>query len=511
MTTTLLPANYDYTDKDFEAIRERMFNLIRSVFTDWSDEAVANFGNILVESYSWILDIVTFYQDGQAREGRFAFVELRRNMIALLKLISYEMASASAASADVTLTIENADALTGIVTPSTTPVVVQTEEVTDPIRGELQGTISFDLGAGETSKNFIWENSITQTPYVVASNNRADQEIILPFGPYLDYSEQVSTPTQGTWTRVDTFFNSGPTDLHYRVQIDQNDRATIIFGDGQNGAIPVGNITTQYKVGGGIFGNVEQNSLVKVLGRFTDTTGRVAVISSTNASAASGGFPREEVEAARVNGPQSVRALNRTVAREDYEINARRVNGVGRALMLTSNEDVTIGENRGKLYIIPKTGGTASPLLLQQVRDILTLPPPDGYPTTLTFQYEVLSGPYKPVNHEGTIWIRQGYDPTQVKNAIIENLEDYYEPMLASGAPNPNVDFGYYYKDSTGAPAGAIPWSDVFNVIRDTAGVRKLDPNLKLNGVASDVTINNWEFPSLGSVTLINGETSGAI
>jgi len=81
--TQILPTSYDYTDKDFLAIRERVFDLIRSVFPDWSDEAVANFGNVLVESFSWILEVLTFYQDQQAREGRIAFVQLRRNMIAL--------------------------------------------------------------------------------------------------------------------------------------------------------------------------------------------------------------------------------------------------------------------------------------------------------------------------------------------------------------------------------------------------------------------------------------------
>ena len=511
MTTTILPTSYDYTDKDFLAIRKRVFDLIRSVYPDWSDEAVANFGNLLVESFAWISDVLTFYQDQQAREGRIAFVQLRRNMIALAKLVGYELSSAEAATADVTLTITNASSLTGTVTPAATPVVVQTLEVTDPIKGELQGTVSFDLSLGETSKTFTWEHSQIQTPYVVASNNRPDQEIILPFGPFLDTSEQPSTPTQGNFTRVDSFFNSGPTDAHYRVQIDQNDRATIIFGDGKNGAIPVGNITTRYKTGGGIFGNVEANALRKVVGKFVDSVGTEAFITSTNSNAAEGGVPREEVNAARVNAPLSTRVLNRTVAREDFEINAQRLPGVGRCLMLTSNEDPVIGENRGKLFVVPATGGVPSESLLQEVRDILTLPPPDGYPHTLTFQLEVLAAVYENIDVECTIWLEEGFVPAAVKQSISDNLDDYFDPMLASGEPNPNVDFGYYYQDSEGVPSGEIPWSDVFNVIRDTTGVRKLEHTLKLNGVTNDVPISNWEFPAKGLLTVINGATAGAI
>lgn len=511
MTTTILPKSYDYTDKDFYSLRERVFDLIRSVFPDWSDEAVANFGNILVESFCWIEEVLTFYQDQQAREGRIAFAQLRRNMIALCKLIGYELDPASAATADVLLTISNPSALSGIVTPVASPVVVQTEEVTNPVKGELQGTVSFDLSLGETSKTFPWQNSITQTPYVVASNSRADQQIILPFGPFLWGSEVVSTPTQGVFTRVDSFFNSGPTDTHYRVQMDQNDRATVIFGDGKNGVIPVGNITTAYKVGGGIYGNVEPNSLKKVVGKFTDSFGHQAYITAANAAKAEGGAPREEVEAARVNAPESIRAINRTVAREDFEINAKKVVGVGRALMLTSNETAVVGENRGKLFIVPTTGGAPSSLLLQQVEDKLTLPPPDGYPHTLTFQLEVLPAVYREIDIDATIWLKEGYVPSAVKAAIDAALEDYFEPMLASGAPNPNVDFGYYYKDADGVPAGEIAWSDVFNVIRDVPGVRKLEHTMKLNGVVDDVSIANWEFPAKGNLIVVNGDTATAI
>ena len=45
----LLPLNLDYTDKDFASLRTRLFALIASVFPDWTDREVSNFGNILVE------------------------------------------------------------------------------------------------------------------------------------------------------------------------------------------------------------------------------------------------------------------------------------------------------------------------------------------------------------------------------------------------------------------------------------------------------------------------------
>jgi hypothetical protein len=507
----ILPPSIDYSDKDFESLRARLFDLIRSVFPAWTADAAANFGNLLVESFCFVGDVLTYYQDQQAREGRFAFVQMRKNMIALCKLIGYELSGAEAATGDVVLTITNAADLVGTVTPDTSPVVIATDALTDPVRGEIQGAVAFDLSLGETQKTFTWRHSLTQTPFVVASTGKKDQQITVPFGPFLQGTDGVSTPTQGPWQRVDSFFNSGPTDPHYRIAVDQNERATFIFGDDQNGAIPIGNITLTYETGGGIAGNVEAGSLKRIEQSFFDSVGTRAYLEATNPADTEGGIPREEVEAARINAPESLRVLNRTVAREDYEINARRVPGVGRSLMLTSNEDTAIGENRGKLFVIPTTGGTPSSGLLDDVFEMCTV----TYPNTVTFQLEVLAAVYKTIDVVAVVYLRQNVTPSAAKAAVVEALEDFFEPMLADGTPNPNVDFGYNYKDEDGNPAGEIAWSDVFNVVRDlTAYLRKVDAGpdgFTLNTVRDDIYLPNWQFPKLGNVTVINGDTGTEI
>lgn len=503
---TLLPPNSNYSDKDFESLRSRLFDLINSVYPKWTTDTVHNFGNILIEGYCFVGDVLGFYQDQHAREGRFGTVQLRKNMIALTKLIEYQLKGATASTCDVLLTITNYEDLVGTVMPSNPIVIIGTSAITNPIRGEIQGTVSFDLSSSETSKTFDWQNSLTQTPYVIASTGKINQRIFLPFGPFLTGSDLVETLTQGPWLKVESFFDSGPSDPHYRVSVDQNDRAEYIFGDGKNGVIPVGNITCKYKTGGGIFGNVESGSLKNIEGSFVDSEGNTAHVVATNEAGAEGGSPREEVEAARVNAPESIRVLNRTVAREDYEINAKRVDGVGRPLMLTSNEEVSIGENRGKLFIIPKSGGTPSQAMLDAVTSMVT----EEYPKTITFQLEVLAAVYKTINVRAVVFLQRNTSKRDTKAAIIAALEDFFEPMLADGTINTNVDYGWNYKDADGNPAGEVSWSDVFNVVRDlTTYVRKVDSGstgFTLNGLRSDVSIPNWQFPKLGAVTIINGD-----
>ncbi len=265
-----------------------------------------------------------------------------------------------------------------------------------------------------------------------------------------------------------------------------------------------------YKVGGGAEGNVEAGSLVVLEGAFTDIHGRPVQVAVTNAAPATGGADRQSVASAKLLAPESLRSLTRTVTREDFEINARRVPGVARALMLTSNEDTSIDENAGILFVIPEGGGLPTPALknrvLQQVTEI--------YPHTLTFQVAVQSPVYKNVDIEARIYLRQGHAPATLRDRVKANLKAMFRVSEPGGIPNPLVDFGFNIKDADGNPVGEIAWSDVFNVIRDTEGVRKIGDrhgDLKLNGLPVDIKFGIKEFPRLGNVTLTGGDTGGLL
>ena len=95
----------DYTDKDFDSLRVRLQSLVRSVFPDWTDFGVASFGNILLELYAFIGDVLAFYLDNQARESRLLTATQRKNLIALTKLIGFRPSGARAATADVVFTL----------------------------------------------------------------------------------------------------------------------------------------------------------------------------------------------------------------------------------------------------------------------------------------------------------------------------------------------------------------------------------------------------------------------
>lgn len=498
---TLLAQAADYTDRDFDSLRLRLQNLVRSVFPEWTDFNVAGFGNLLLELYAFVGDVLTFYQDNQARESRIATATQRKNLIALTKLLGFRPAGARAATADVTFTLAAPPAAAVTIRKGTR---VRTASVTEPLVFQLLADETIPTGANPPVGTGTVEHSESQEE-LFSSTGLPNQEVVLPRTPFLDGSAEVSAGN-GAYTEVQNFLGSTATDRHFTVVVDQNDRATVRFGNGVNGAVPSGTITVRYKTGGGAKGNVEAGALSKVDGSFTDDAGAPVTVSVTNPSPASGGTDRQTIAQIKALAPESIRVLNRTVSREDFEINARRLPEVARALMLTSNEDAGIAENTGILFVVPRGGGLPSQALKDAVKNQVTV----VLPSTLTFQLSVQDPVYVPVDVEAKVYLRQGANAATVRAAILKALQDFFAVSLPDGTPNPNVDFGFNVKDSDGNPAGEIALSDVLNAVRDVSGVRKIGDgpgDFLLNGAREDLEIGTREFPTLGAVTTINGDT----
>ncbi|MCP4675922.1 MAG: t4-like baseplate wedge, partial [Deltaproteobacteria bacterium] len=348
-------------------------SLITSVFPEWSDFDTAAFGNILLEMYAFVGDVVCYYLDNQARESRLVTATQRKNIIALARMFNYKLHGAQAATAEVELSLKSPPSA-DVVIPAGT--IVRTKEITEPVDFQLLSSVTINADQDPPQASGVVEHSKTHVQLFDASG-LAYQDIALDFTPYLDGSAVVIA-TNGVYTEQQSLLSSGPNDRHYTVLVDQSDRATVRFGNGANGEIPTGGISITYKTGGGADGNVEAGRIAVVDGSFQDIYGNHVQLSVTNPDPASGGTERQTIESARLLIPESLRALNRTVAREDFEIHARLVPGVARALMLTSNEDASIAENSGILYVVPQGGGAPTPALKNNVLRMVT----ETYPCT---------------------------------------------------------------------------------------------------------------------------------
>jgi hypothetical protein len=424
----------------------------------------------------------------------------RKSVIALARMLGYRLPGAQAATATVTFDLP---------APMTGDVllvagrVLTTEAVATPVRFQLLADVA--LPAGATHAEGVVEHSENQSK-TIAATALVGTDVVLDRTPYLDGSAR-PTAGNGDYAEQTTLLGSGPNDRHFLVLVDQNDRATIRFGDGKNGAPPTGTIQIAYKTGGGDAGNVDPNTIRVLEGTVTDSRGRPAHLTVTNPMRASGGIERQSVAAAKLLVPATLRAPARSVAREDFEIHARELTSVARALMLTSDEDPTIEENTGILYVVPAGGGVPTPALkgavLRQVTEV--------YPCTLTFQPSVQDPVYRAVAIDARLFLTPPVTPASraaVGARLRAALSNFFRITNADGTPNPAIDFGFNLSVRGGAPE--VAWSALFDLLLRTPGVYKLEPyDLQLNGLPSDMKLAPREFPVLGDHVQLTDALTG--
>ncbi len=122
---------------------------------------------------------------------------------------------------------------------------------------------------------------------------------------------------------ADTLYGAGPDSRRFHVLTRGDARSEVQFA----GRLPTGtgNVTADYRTGGGAAGNLDSGRLTQPV------TPVLGVRSVTNAVPAQGGSDQETVESIRVAAPRSIRTLDRAVALPDYEAFAESYRGVGKA------------------------------------------------------------------------------------------------------------------------------------------------------------------------------------
>ena len=130
------------------------------------------------------------------------------------------------------------------------------------------------------------------------------------------------------WTRVETLADSGPLDRHLLIEVDDRERASVVFGDGRNGAAPPSgrnNIVARYRTGLGTGANVAALGIHKMpqSAAFLERT--------LNPAPASGGADREAPEQARQQARLRVRTLERAVSLADHADLALTFAGIAKA------------------------------------------------------------------------------------------------------------------------------------------------------------------------------------
>lgn len=374
----------DYMARDYDSLLQAMRDLIPQVLPEWRDFTnEADFGNVLLELFAHMGDILSYYQDRVAEESFLATARTRRSVIEHLRLIGYELGTAAPAGTALrvsvpatvkdTVTINPGDAFATSSTPDRPAIRFEylgPAALTIDFAGVKPDSGNRRVYDGTDGRGIpVTEGRLWQNELVAHSDGSPNQRVPLshpqvilgpPGPPSQDLADlSVVTVTAGAvsvWTRRDTLAFSQSGRLDYMVEIDADDRATLVFGDGEFGGIPPrqAEIRATYRVGGGRAGNVPPEAITTIV-KSPDLARLGAQV--FNSGPATGGADREDAGRAARRAPAVFRSTRRAVTAADYEALALSFGGVGKVRAVPN------GWNEVKLLVAPEGGGTVSDVL----------------------------------------------------------------------------------------------------------------------------------------------------
>lgn len=241
------------------------------------------------------------------------------------------------------------------------------------------------------------------------------------------------------WQVVDDLVASGPRDRHVVINWAAGE---LLFGDGENGALPVANaanpdanvIARAYRSGGGAAGNVAAGRIDTLLTPIAGIDGGA----TTNPFEAAGGADEETLDEAKKRARRALRARERAVAAEDFELLARQAGPVRRAKALPLAHPQFPG------VAVP---GAVTVIVVPARRDD-TLPPLGAAPPRpsagllrtvceyldarrlLATELFVIAPQYLPLALRARVVARDEADTRRVKEEVEAALRRYFDPLL---------------------------------------------------------------------------------
>ncbi|MBV7328173.1 baseplate J/gp47 family protein [Chloroflexi bacterium TSY] len=418
----------DYMARDYDSLLQAMRALVPDKLPEWQDfESEADFGNVLLQLFAHMGDILSYYQDRVANESFLGTAQTRHSIIHHLRLIGYKLATAAPASATLALTVP-ATCTETITISKGDAFATKSQKDKPSVRFEYtrETPLTIDcstLPAGLNGKKTyagipVEEGRLVRDEILGTSDGSPNQTFVLvrpslilrSLGQGQEINKDILLLTeQGTiidaWTLQESLAFSREGQRDFVIEIDEQERATILFGDGTFGAVPPNGavLKATYRVGGGAHGNVAAHTIQTIV-----DAPQLALLGAkvTNPEPATGGAERESIEHAVLHAPTVFRSLKRAVTADDYKALALDFKGVGKVRAEAA------GWNIVKLFVAPQGGGHVSDVLKANLLAYFE----DKRPITTIIDIEDVD--YVKIYVTAEIGVKSYYAPEEVKEQV---------------------------------------------------------------------------------------------
>lgn len=433
-TQTWRVPTIDYTSRDYESLRDDLLRTLPFFCPEYTDMNPSDFGVVLMELLAYMGDNIHFYIDRMAEESFLPTAITRQSVVNLLKLIDYELRGKTAATVDVTFTIDQALS-DDLLIPKGTLLHTYADTSASPIYFET--TVALTIPSGYTTGTVSAVEGKTSgtvdDPIILGQSNASPNQIFtLPETPVIDDSVSIYVNEGAGYTKwkiVETLVDSESCSQDCMLFRNANGVVNVYFGDNGQGKIPANGaiISAIYRVGGGVQGNVGEGTITIVDSQILYNGSPIAV-SSTNNASATGGTDEQSIQSAKVEGPRALRALYRAITLEDFEALADTRNNVN---AVRATVDRWRNCNRSSaipvsLFVATEDG---SNMTLAQKQDILDYLAPRQIAGTTV---ELFDPKYQPIDLEANIYMYANYATSTVDTNVRENLNDYFNVQSSS-------------------------------------------------------------------------------
>lgn len=400
--------------RSFNDIKAKLISELRLQIPEITDYSEGNIFVIIISIFAAIAEVIHYYIDNMAREAFLPTARRYSSLYKHAKLVDYHIKSAIPATVDVILYKND-----------NTPIG---QDITIPLNTEFT---SSDGKTWISTKTVIWykdsyyvtipliQQKLVGEPDRIQLGNILSPDSII----YITDIPSDQKYTEGSmnlyindepWILVNTFAYSSSRDKVFKVEVDEQLRPYIKFGDGQFGMKPEYNATVQasYSLTYGSAGNIATNN-------FTTVPQNIQIIDSkiiiNNVIPATGGSDYETFNMLKNHIPLSIKTLGVAITKEDFEAIAKMVGGVDKAYA-----NYVCGKYV-EIYITPDGGGEASSALLDSVEKTISKS------KVITTSIEVLSTHKSQVFLDMTITGKKSFKSNDISNQVKKALTTAYD------------------------------------------------------------------------------------
>lgn len=310
------------TELDFDSIKTNLKNYLRQQ-TEFQDYDFEGSGlSVLLDILAYNTHYNAYYLNMIANESFMDSSVLRNSVVSHAKRVGYTPRSVSTPRAVVNVTVQTNNS-----TPGSLTIPRGYSFLSSQIDGNVYRFVTLEsYTTTKTGNNFIftnvpiYEGQFATYSYTNSYTNNPNQLFTIPDANVDTNTLKISVRQSASnnevivYNKATEVLNLSSTSTVYYLQEGKNGRYDVYFGDNIiSKKIPDGGIVNlEYLITNGEIANRANNFLS------TSAIGGFSTISINSIAAASGGSPRETVDAIKFAAPLSLLSQNRAVTKNDY-------------------------------------------------------------------------------------------------------------------------------------------------------------------------------------------------